>query len=403
MGKVKSINCTQCGNALDLFGGHNVETIICPACKSCLDGKDEYKVISQFLSATKKMPKLPLKIGMKGIIKDIEFTIIGYIRYKEDFEKYYDFQLYSPTHGYAWLTRNDYNYIFSREVKDLPDVDNPMSQLYEGQKFTARDITFNVFEKGYEEIDYVAGELTWRGQKGDSSSYVTGVKPPYSYTITEENNELSFSFGEYIETEKIYEIFGVKDDVPANSATPSPLLNSAIIQFFGFAIISFALVIYFTVTGGGTKVFSEGINCRSLPTKINKKINISTPNKLVLLNLKCSFDNAWGYFDVRITRDGKEYLNFAKNLSYYSGYEGGERWSEGSQSVDVYVRLPEAGEYELDVAGEGGYGNYGKGFSNKKLYISVYENVILTRYFIIATILLGIIGGICFTIQEGRK
>ncbi len=399
--KVKAIVCTQCGSSLDLFGGHNVDTIVCPACNTCLDGKDEYKAVAQFMTLMKKMPNLPLKIGMKGTLKEVEWTVIGYIRYREDGEKYYDFQLFSPTHGYAWLTRNEYNYIFSRDVKDMPDIiGNPLDKLYTGVKFTARDMQFNVIEKGYEEIDFVAGELTWQGKVGDGTGYVTGAKPPYLYTISEERNEMSFSFGEYIDTELVYKAFGINEAAPkaqtvqkGGSKSSSLMLGIPIILAFVVAII--LIVASFVLSG--KKIFSESYKCKELVEgKITKKFKVNGDNKLLLLDLKTNFSDAWGFFTLKIVKGETEYFTFNKEIAYYSGGYGEDRWSEGSRSEDVYIRLPEKGEYQIVIEGEGGHGISSKGFRNENLTVSIYNNVILSRYFIIAAILLGFILFILF-------
>jgi len=408
--KIHAIRCTQCGSSIDLFGGHNVESIICPSCNSCLDGKDEYKVIATYLSKVKKAPKLPLKIGMKGVVKGVEFTVIGYIRYIEDGEKYYEFQIFSPTHGYAWLTREELYFVFSREVKDMPNDANLMD-LSKGQKITVKGMEFLIIEKGYEKIDYVAGELTWRGRLGDGESYITGVKPPYLYTISREKNELTFTFGEYIEKQKIYAAFGIKEKVvksPDSSlgtlGKQPRIIGYVLMPFLLSFLLCLALALYSIFMCPGKKIYTTTIPCKALTEgKVTKEFQVNTPHRLILVKLNCNFNNAWGFFNVSVRQGDEEFLNITKEIAYYSGYEGGESWSEGSQSADAYIRLPEKGKYQLYIEGEGGYGASGKGFKNQDLTVSVYENIMLSRYFIIATVIFGLITFISFSIWRNKK
>ena len=40
---------------------------------------------------------------------------------------------------------------------------------------------------------------------------------------------------------------------------------------------------------------------------------------------------------------------FNNDLSYYSGYEGGEHWSEGSLSSSIMLKVPDRGRYRFYV------------------------------------------------------
>ena len=121
---INSMQCPNCGQAISLFGGHHIQTVVCSACNAILDPQKEFKKVAQFVYK-KNRPGLPLKIGMSGKIKGVEFTVTGIIKWKErDEGRYYysyEFSLFSPTHGYAWLTREDGHYTFVRDVKDFPE------------------------------------------------------------------------------------------------------------------------------------------------------------------------------------------------------------------------------------------------------------------------------------------
>ena len=108
---------------------------------------------------------------------------------------------------------------------------------------------------------------------------------------------------------------------------------------------------------------------------MTKRIN------LLRLNLQSDINNAWAWFDVTVLKDKQELFSLGKEISYYSGYEGGEHWSEGTQSARAYFKLPDAGSYTLLVSGEGGRGSTGKTPQNKALYISIEEGVTVSALF----------------------
>jgi hypothetical protein len=57
-----------------------------------------------------------------------------------------DFQLYSPTHGYAWLTWNKGHYLFSYRTRDLPNPVTP-TRLQPQMTVTLEGRAFQVFER----------------------------------------------------------------------------------------------------------------------------------------------------------------------------------------------------------------------------------------------------------------
>jgi len=78
--KLYSIKCPNCSAPLAIIGGGRVQTITCAYCKSVIDLNDNYKILSQFKNVID--PQVPFKIGMRGKIENVEWTIIGWIVYK---------------------------------------------------------------------------------------------------------------------------------------------------------------------------------------------------------------------------------------------------------------------------------------------------------------------------------
>lgn len=392
---VRSINCTQCGASLDLFGGHNVQSIVCSSCGACLDGKDEYNVVSQFVKK-KRRPKLPIKIGMTATIKGVEFVVIGLTRWSERDEDgvYYsvEFQLFSPTHGYAWLARDDnLQYAFMREVKDLPDP--PMStSAPAGRKFKARDMTFRVYETGEETIDYVEGEMTWVAKVGDRDRYLTAISGDHIYEISEANGEMEFAYGDYMPVKEIDEAFGLKGTLrkptgrhPCQPPSPVGRAGRKAIWFAVISLLAMGTILWF---GRGKTVFLDSYKPSQFKNEVvTKSFKVSTPNSLMRMDLYCPLDNAWTFVEISVRKGDTQYFTISKEISYYHGYSGGESWSEGSHSASAYFKLPEKGSYQLSIWGEGGTGNSGKIMQNKSVRVTIKEGVIVSRYFIIATIL----------------
>ncbi|OUD12536.1 DUF4178 domain-containing protein [Thioflexithrix psekupsensis] len=202
--QLKQINCTQCGAPLTLLGGHQVHSRVCEYCGAVLDTQENYAVVAQYQEMQEKMPNLPLKIGMKGLLRGVEFTIIGFIEYayrerNEPEEYWVSYQLYSPTHGYVWLTweyKRPKRYEFSRRVRSW----NPNYERIK-EEYTA-------------EVTFIAGELTWIAKLGDTST----LGQTYDPNISMERNqdEVEYYHNHFFNADTIHRAFGV--DVKAFEA-----------------------------------------------------------------------------------------------------------------------------------------------------------------------------------------
>ena len=114
------LNCTQCGAGLDVLGGGRVKTHVCSYCGAELDAQDDYKVIQQFRDM--KRPDTPFDLGMTGTLWGAEFTVIGTMAWAEYYAgkswHWVDHQIFSPTHGYAWLTVENGFVTFARKSRE---------------------------------------------------------------------------------------------------------------------------------------------------------------------------------------------------------------------------------------------------------------------------------------------
>lgn len=195
--QLKSINCTHCGAPLELRGGHQVHSRTCEYCGSVLDTQAGYAVVAQYKKMKDKMPDLPLKIGMTGMLYGVEFSIIGFIEYcyreAGEEERWVSYQLYSPTHGYIWLTweySTPKRYQFSRRVRSWsPNYERTKSQ------YTA-------------ETTFVAGELTWIAKLGDRVRMGQTYEPNISFEKSQDENE--YYTNQYLNTNTVHRAFGAK-------------------------------------------------------------------------------------------------------------------------------------------------------------------------------------------------
>lgn len=258
---VRQISCTQCGAPLELHGGSHIKSLSCGYCGAVLDSKDEYKVLLQHKN--RQRPYSPLQLGMKGVFKEVEFTLIGMVQYTSgDGYNWLDYQLFSPTHGYVWLTFNEGHFAFTRRMRDVPTPSRPSDKLRQRSLIRLRDQSFKVFERYQAKITYVEGELTWIAREGDENQVLEAIDPPYIFAYVQSANELEYEITEYMQPEAIYAAFNIdgEPDEPdgIHPAQPYPKAEecqSLSKSLRGYLFFNFALILLAWFSWGATVVY----------------------------------------------------------------------------------------------------------------------------------------------------
>lgn len=381
--KARTVNCTQCGAPLELHGGHRVQSLSCGSCGAVLDSKDEYKVVKQFKDI--KRPHLPIKLGMRGKIKGIDFTVIGVLQVGDsEGYRWLEYQVFSPTHGYHWLVHSQGHFVFSRRVREIPRIGAQQKSA-----FTAKGMSFKVYETYLASVFFVEGELTYVAEFGKTSSVTEGICPPYSFTREVGDAEEEYLFGEYIEPSEVYKAFGVTK-IPrrphsVHACQPYVAKSWALsLARVGrlFAIPAIVIALALLALGGGTRQLNTAFAAQELLKGVySKDFKVTGKDSMMALKLSSNQDNAWAWYDMTVFKDKEPVASLGKGISYYHGYEGGESWSEGSQSEKAYFTLSDPGTYRFFVKGSGGTGNNGNRMQDQRLHFELYEDVIVSRYF----------------------
>ena len=383
-----AITCPNCAGALEALGGsRQVVSLTCKYCGSVLDIENEYKVLSQFKKVP--LPDSPFRIGMKGIIKEIEFTIIGMIAFScikgrsvgED--TWIDFMLYSPTHGYAWLSFEDGNTIFSRSTRKLPSSN--LIGMTPKNKFQFDAQTYQFYEYYVAYVTYVQGELTYIAKKNDMVSIFEAINPPFGLTLERSKGEMEYSISEYLDEKEVYKSFGIKTGVFERFYTdfhPLKPFKAPISKAFSyasgiFAIIFLLLILILSIFYGGDLVKKSAFANRNAQIVFH----VDKPEHLIEIQMNANVDNSWVYYDISVIDEQKEEVySMGEEISYYHGYDGGESWSEGSDSATAYFKVQKPGDYFLLFnAPENPRAVYTR--------IEVKENVVRPLYFVILLII----------------
>ena len=83
-------------------------------------------------------------------------------------------------------------------------------------------------------------------------------------------------------------------------------------------------------------------------------INVRKANHIYHIDISANLrEQSWSFIEAELLDKDKNYLfSFTNELSYYSGYEGGESWTERDSHFDMNITFPKAGTYYLRFASE---------------------------------------------------
>lgn len=352
--KKQSIQCTSCGAPLTLHGGgHKIQSLTCEYCGAVLDARKKYAVLSKY-SEHKEPYYSPLKLGDQGKLQGVEFVVIGIVEWLAGLDRWIEYQLYSPTHGYVWLEYSLGHWTFTRRVRSLPD--KHVWSLTTKETFVANQRSYVFFSKYSAEITYVAGELTWVARVGDKTTLAEGIDPPYGYLVEYQKKETEYYFSEYIEAPIVEEAFDVKGKMkPAKMHSLKPYsskwlepLSKVSLPFF-FIAFAFILLIGFIAPGSSGEVTFLG-NQSSLNgyVKTTYEFRVAYSNRLIEVTLNTG--SAGDLYDMQIINQQTEeiILNLGNKESAIEKSHGfGYRVLANIGKVKTQIAIQDEGVYIL--------------------------------------------------------
>ena len=364
MNAARSINCTNCGAGLDVLGGGRVTVKVCGYCGAALDANDAFRVLEVWDGMER--PESPFRLGMRGEIDGVAFTIIGTLGQEERYEgqvwDWVDHQLFSPTHGYAWLTVDDGHVEFTRKVRDWPFGTFVGTDLVERSESPPsrdwRGRTFRYYESGTWRTTYVEGEFNWRpvrGAQGVAVAMLSTDLPSRMLTYVEtvdgaNRGEREVEVSRYCP--EAIAAFGAEVIAPVG---PHPLRPFVPVKgrwidrlFFG-ALTAASLVLGFGLMFGGAGVEVYTGPPSRLPEALS--FDVADASRPVEIRLRQDVSNDFVVYGLSLTGpNGESLAQTEREISYYFGVEDGESWTEGSRTATLGFAPVSTGLHTLAIA-----------------------------------------------------
>jgi DNA-directed RNA polymerase subunit N (RpoN/RPB10) len=258
--EIKAVKCGACsgdlGKATKSVGsGEDAEDVPIARCLSCGKEYDQhtdeyYTIYADKFSASKD--NTLLKLGVKGAIDNIEYEIIGRIRYQEEDEwelsAWDEWLGVSADGGYHWFVEED------GEIFDFEEY-APQSinlDLNDGQ-FEFEGSTYSRKAKGFvSRIVYAEGELSWQPEMGESIQCYDFKKDGFFFTIEQSEDEVSITRGKRIPHKTVIMAFR-KDELSEkydNTIKKRNTYRIKAILYIAAGLVSLGFAIRGCVSGG---------------------------------------------------------------------------------------------------------------------------------------------------------
>ena len=396
---LRRVSCESCGATVPLKGGDSARCVTCSFCQAQLDVSSEKPSVLGSLKNAKR-PKVPFKLGQKCTFEDTEFEVTGHIRYKDGIYHFDEFLLFNPEAGYRWLIMEDGHFSLGRELREYPE----RSWFIYGGTFDGRD--WKEYERGKERIAFVDGELPWVAAIGDEMEYADVVSPPYKLSLERSSTEEECYEIEYIEPKDVAAAFGMDESelpprigIGGNQPYPAGPFRRQSKWLFAAAAIA-CLVFAAAAFTSGKKAGQVKMEPQEYQQEhLTEPFEITKANTVCKAKFTANVDNSWVYLDAAVVNEEeKALLDFSTQISYYHGYSGGERWSEGSRKDAVVFKIKEPGQYRFLVLGQAGAGSSGANTlrDGKTVVATIYQGVTVARYFILGAVLFGALAAVEF-------
>ena len=341
--------CPKCNhiNRIDLE--LIIEQYVCSNCNGLINIA-ENKFVKEI---SKSQYFTSLKIGQKGSIEGIDYTVVAIVIRKTGRDyKWAEYYLKDKNLNDAFLSESEGHWVFMK----------PLSQPFQTTKYGAifNDESYRKYETTQSSIACAQGffEDSIKYGVASYSEYVRGEK-----IISFENhgeNRLYYLEGRHFPNSELKLAFKNLDFIPSKNGygivQPFFINTKQLINIFGVAAILISLLqFYHYSTRTNYEVFRDSVRFDSVRNKelISKSFELKGASAPLEVKLYSNVDNSWANVELSLVNEKTNETEYAsKDIEQYHGYEGGESWSEGSREEEFNICGVAPGKYHFTISAQ---------------------------------------------------
>jgi hypothetical protein len=373
--KTGAIDCPACGAPITLHGFGGVEQIACAycgtICKPKTDGDSEAeRNLDIVLRVERQRQQSMLSLYDRGELDGQTWEIIG-IAWRQvvadgSVFSWQEFLLFNPYEGYRWLIYQMHDGVWS--------IGGPLLGAVEVQRgmqplATWAGETYKHFSTGNARVTYVEGEFPWRVMVGDVAQAHDYICPPKMISVeveqTEHGADVNFTQMRPITSDEVWAAFKRQGEPPRSYGIHPAALNPYKTRFYvlsGLLLGLGWLLAVILYTGGRDNEVVYNTTLTPTQPLITQEIQIGDDGEHQTIELELTasgMNNSWAYTEVMLVDVlTEEAIGVGLEVDAYSGVDGGESWSEGTNPRRVLVGDVRGGKYllqaqaQIDSAGD---------------------------------------------------
>ena len=345
---INTITCKSCNTLTNVQATVDFVNFACPNCGNVCDLKSANQ--THLKKYTYKPLDIILPIGLKGIFDNKEYEIINVlVKFLGAFTYSKEYTLVSKDEQYIYLSECNGHWI---QLKQVDDIELKKSGRL---KIKYNDIYFDKFDYYSPSLMRAYGFFDFELSNFDNF-VVEYINPPFILSTERINSETVTYLGQHIEKKEVKKIFQL-ETMPSKSGIgvvePFPFHILDTIKIFLIAAILILICFIFQGSKGNKEVLNNTISINEYANKEYlspsfEVVDVAVPIKI---NLYSDVSNSWAYAGVSVVNELTNEEEFAEqDIEFYSGYEDGYHWTEGSQSVKFHICGLKPGKYHLVIS-----------------------------------------------------
>jgi hypothetical protein len=333
-----------------------------------------------------------IPLGSKGKIDNVVYEIMGFV-VKQEAKYHYrwrEYLLFNPYQGYAFLSEYNGHWNFVWPIEHNPE--SPGSKT----DFNYNDSAFKLYQKYTAQVVYANGEFFFDVVDITASTVNHEyIAPPNLVAREQSEDSLLWCEGEYMSRKDIAGIFSIpKDKLPSATGIgytqpfDTSFSDKALISLSIFMLLFVLLIqVLLNSSSDDRVVFQADYSQAALQDQkmfVTPPFDLNDGTRSLGVYVYAPLNNDWFFSEFSLINEntGTEY-NFTKEVEYYSGYDDGTSWAEGSKSGEAFLSRIPPGKYHINIYPE---------FSgiNNSFTITIKRDVPMSSNFYITCIALAI-------------
>lgn len=383
------LDCPNCESKISLQTHYRAKNVACGNCKKlfAFDFNQNLQFDHEFKLAKKVKPTF--KVGHEFLIESTLYVILGFVIKQESSynTQWVEYLLFNPKIGVRILNESDGHFTFLHQISYFQE------NTYDEVVYPINTINkrFDLFSQYKYKIISAEGEFLNKISESSQNVCRDFVNSPYMLSYEKSQFELQWYFGEYVHHSTIESwsqqpvFLPPKEGVAPCQPFSKNYLVEDVYKISFFAVIVLLLV-HFVTAGliNKNKVLSSKtyLQADSLRTQtfVSEKFIIDENNVACDFKISSNINNSWVETDFTLINDDNgDQFYFSKALEYYSGYEDGEGWNEGSRDGEVTLSNLKNGTYHFIMTT-----NYERNMPGNILNITFVQGVTLHSNLLIA-------------------